>query len=62
VTLIPVRRLNEHYHFLLSVKLSCNNGTKITIPFGGKASLGGFTGEHHHFFKLVGGKHLVQVS
>ena len=35
---------------------------QVTVPFGGKATLGGFTGESHkHFFKLVKG-HLVEVS
>jgi hypothetical protein len=63
VTLIPARRLNAHFHFVLQFTLPCPGGTQVSVPFGGKASLGGFTGEHHqHFFKLVGGKHLVQVS
>jgi hypothetical protein len=63
VTLIPARRLNVHYRFVLDLTLPCPGGTQVSVPFGGKASLGGFTGEHHqHFFKLVGGKHLVQVS
>ncbi len=63
VTLIPARRLNAHYHFVLDLTLPCAGGTQVSVPFGGKASLGGFTGEHHqHFFKLVGGRRLVEVS
>ena len=62
VTLVPARRLNAHYHFTLSVKLPCNNGTEITVPFGGKATLGGFTNEaHNHFFKFVNG-HAIRVN
>lgn len=62
VTLIPARRINAHYHFTLELTLPCPGGTQVSLPFGGKASLGGFTGEHHkHFFKLVRG-HLVEVS
>jgi hypothetical protein len=63
VTLIPARRLNAHYHFVLELTLPCPGGTQVSIPFGGKPSLGGFTGEHHqHFFKLVGGRRLLEVS
>ena len=59
VTLISSMRLNFRYKYELSVNFPSDNGTPSTIVFGGKLSLGGFTGEHHKtFFPVVGG-HLV---
>jgi hypothetical protein len=60
VTLIPAQRINVHFHYQLAVNFPCYNGTPATIEFGGKQSLGGFTGDHHKtFFPVVNG-HLVR--
>jgi hypothetical protein len=46
VTLTTARQLNVHHLFQLQVNLPCNNGNIVTIQFGGKQSLGGFTNPH----------------
>jgi hypothetical protein len=57
VTLVPVRSLNVHYHFDLSVVIPCANEQTpqtVVVPFGGKRSLLGF---HNHRGEFVTVQH-----
>lgn len=58
VTLTTARPLNVHHLFQLQVKLPCNNGNIVTIEFGGKKSLTGFTNPHagNVFVPVANGK------
>jgi len=56
VTLIPARRLNIHQRFDLSVNLPCTGPcNNVVIPFGGRASLGGFVNHQGRFVRFVNG-------
>jgi len=60
VTLIPARRLNVHHRFDLSVKVPCvTGGDTVTVPFGGRETLGGFRSHRGQFVPVSNG-HLVR--
>jgi hypothetical protein len=56
VTLIPLRPLNVHLHYDLTVMLPCSGPCNtVVVPFGGKQSLGGFTNHRGQFVPVVNG-------
>jgi hypothetical protein len=59
VTLIPVRRLNVHYHYKLSLVIPCANEMTpqtIIVPFGSKYDLIGFRNHRGDFVSVEHGR------